>query len=440
MKRKQTHTNAEAGETSVSRRDFVRTAAAATAAVPFLGEGALAARTAQVSGKDELRVGLIGCGGRGTGAAVNSIDAADRVRLVAMADVFPDRLKSSRSNLEQHNSEKATVSDDMCFVGFDAYRQLLEHADVDLVILATPPHFRPMQLQAAIEAGKHVFMEKPVAVDPVGVRTVIAAGGVAQRRGLGIVAGTQRRHELCYLDVMKRIEDGLIGDVVAARCYWNQQGLWHKDPQPEWSDMEWQLRNWLYFTWLSGDHICEQHIHNLDVINWAMGGPPTKALGLGGRETRTDPVFGQIFDHHAIEYEYPDGRFCMSMCRQMDGCESRVEEVINGTKGRSITSSNRARIIGETDWSFSGKNPNPYVQEHKDLISSIENGTPLNEAKRVAESTLTAIMGRMATYTGKSVTWDFAMNESKLDLTPPAYEFGPMPMPPVAVPGRTPLV
>lgn len=439
---KPANTGTRPGDSSLSRRDFVRAAAvaASAASIPFMGEAAWASRSAHAAGSGELRVGLIGCGGRGTGAAVNAIDASDRVRIVALADLFPDHLSSSRSNLEQYRGEKAKVADDMCFVGFDAYQQLLANADVHLVILATPPHFRPFHLKAAIEAGMHVFMEKPVAVDPVGVRAVIAAGELAMRQGLGIVAGTQRRHEKCYLDIMKRIEDGQIGDIVAARCYWNQGGLWNKTPRPEWSDMEWQIRNWLYFAWLSGDHICEQHIHNLDVVNWVMGGPPTRALGLGGRQVRTDPVYGHIFDHHAVEYEYPNGQFCMSMCRQMEGCDGRVEEVIHGTKGRALTSSGRARIVGENAWKFDDTNPNPYVEEHRDLIASIENGSPLNEARRVAESTLTAIMGRMATYTGKTVTWNFAMNDSTLDLTPPAYEFGPIAIPSVAVPGRTPLV
>lgn len=417
--------------TSRSRRAFLKTSGA-------LAVGAAVAPWASrmhVGGSGEIKVGLIGCGGRGTGAARNCVASSEGVRIVAMGDLFADRLASSKRNLSSLG-EAFDVTPDREFVGFDAYEKVMA-TDVDVVILATPPGFRPLMVEAAVAHGKNVFMEKPVAVDPVGIRRVLAASEVAAKKGLAIVAGTQRRHELNYLEVMRRIHDGAIGEVVAGQCYWNQGFLWVHSRKPEYSDMEWQIRNWLYFTWASGDHICEQHIHNIDVMNWALGGPPIRAMGMGGRQVRTAPVCGHIFDHFAVEFEYPNGAIVQSMCRQIDGTKGRVGEHLVGTKGQA----NPGRWIkGAKDFRFRGKRRDPYVQEHADLIASIRSGNPLNEGRRVAESTLTAIMGRMSAYTGKEITWDFALNESKLDLSPSRYEFGPLPTPKVAMPGKTPLV
>ena len=301
---------------------------------------------------------------------------------------------------------------------------------------ATPPGFRPIHLKAAVEAGKNIFTEKPVAVDGPGIRAVLEVYERAKAKNLAIGAGTQRRHQTGYLETMKLIHDGQIGDIVAARCYWNQGGLWKKDRQPGWSDLEWQMRNWLYFTWLSGDHITEQHVHNLDVVNWAMGAHPVSALGLGGRQSRTDPAYGHIFDHFAVDYEYENGMHLMSMCRQIVGADNNVSEALAGTKGSCQV--NRYTITGEKGWRFRGEDNNPYVQEHADLIASIRAGQPINELKNVAESTLTAIMGRMSTYTGKQVTWEKALN-SKERLMPEKLEWGPMSVPPVAIPGQTEL-
>lgn len=431
--------NDTSARANCTRRDFVKaTAIVAGGAVPL----SVVATSAYGAGSDQLKAGLIGCGGRGTGAAVNILQASDQVRIVALADVFRDRLDGCRNYLssdDHSNRDRVQIDDDRCYVGFDAYQQLI-NSDVDLVLLATPPHFRPIHFQAATNAGKHVFMEKPVAVDPTGIRSVIESAKEADRRNLSVVAGTQRRHEACYLALIDRIRDGAIGEVVAARCFWNMGGLWVKKHDPNWSDMEWQIRNWLYFTWLSGDHIVEQHVHNLDVVNWVMGTHPIAAMGMGGRQVRTGPEYGHIFDHFAIEYQYPDGRFSLSMCRQTDGCANRVAEAFHGAKGRSWSSSNHASITGSTDWKYTEPNPNPYVVEHKDFIASITNDGPhLNEAKRVAESTLTAIMGRMSAYTGQEITWDKALN-SQLDLSPPAYAFSSLPTPEVAVPGRTPFI
>lgn len=422
-----------------TRRNFVKTTAAISAGA--LVPSAFAARTSR-SVDDTIRVGVIGCGGRGTGAAANAIKAHPKVKIVAMADLFEDRLKGSYgwiSNDEEYMDQVAVDPEHM-FVGFDAYQKLLAIDEIDYVILATPPGFRPIHFDAAVNAGKHVFMEKPVAVDPVGIRKVIDAGERAKQKKLSVVAGTQRRHERSYLSLMDRIHGGEIGEIVSASCYWNQGGLWVHERTPEYSDMEWQCRNWLYFTWLSGDHICEQHIHNIDVINWAMNGTPVKATGMGGRQVRTESKYGNIFDHFSIEYEYANGMTMQSMCRQIDGCASRVEEILTGTNGRSVSRPGYAVINGQNDWRFDQDNRNPYEQEHVDLIESIQGkGVYLNEAKRVGESTLTAIMGRMSAYTGKSMTWEQAMS-SQLDLSPTAYAFGELPVRAVSIPGKTPLI
>jgi len=426
------------GSLSISRRSFLKASAVTAASAALVGAHGLAfAQKAGSTGSDKIRVGLIGCGGRGTGAATDCMSSSAGVELWAMGDLFQDRLDGSFSGLSGNEGLKGkfNVTKDRCFVGWDAYKKVIA-SGVDLVILATPPGFRPMHLKAAVEAGKHVFMEKPVAVDAPGIRTVLAAGEMAKQKRLGIVAGTQRRHQNGYVATMKRIHDGAIGEIVSAQCYWNQGGLWMHPRQPEWTDMEWQLRNWLYFTWLSGDHICEQHVHNIDVINWAMQAHPVKAVGLGGREVRTDPAYGHIFDHFAVEFEYPSGARLMSMCRQIDGCVNNVSEHLIGTKG---TSNPSGSLRGKKEWKYDGEGNNPYQQEHADLIASIRAGNPLNEAQQVAESVLTAIMGRMSTYTGQEISWDQALN-SKESLMPEKLEFGPLPVAPVAVPGKTPFI
>ncbi len=428
---------------NLSRRDFMRTSAVASAALLAGGCATLGQRQAApgiLHGRhkpQKIRVGLVGCGGRGTGAAWNCVEAAPNVEIHAMGDLFADRLQQSRDQLCELG-DAYQVTNERSFIGFDAYQAVID-CDIDLVILATPPHFRPQHLDAAIAAGRHVFMEKPVAVDPVGARWVIESARMARTQGLAIVAGTQRRHEPAYLETMKRIHDGAIGEVVAAQCYWNQGGLWVHEPRPAWTDMEWQCRNWLYFTWLSGDHIVEQHVHNVDVVNWAMGGPPVKALGMGGRQARTEPKYGNIYDHFSIEYEYANGARVLSMCRQTPGASTRVSERLVGTKG---TANPNGEIHGRCPYKYVPPDPpvNPYVQEHKDLIESIRRGQPLNEGVRIAESTLTAIMGRMSAYTGRELSWKWVMNSSKLDLSPERYEFGDLAVAPVAVPGQTPLV
>jgi predicted dehydrogenase len=402
----------------------------------------------------EIKIGLVGCGGRGTGAVLDAMGAATKViypatgyhtedvaegasvgkkniRVVALADLFEDRLEGCRTQLAKLGLD---IPKERCFTGFDAYQQLLALSDVNYVILATPPHFRPAQLKAAIEAGKHVFVEKPVAVDVPGVKLVMEAGQLARQKGLGIAAGTQRRHMKCYQETIQRIRDGALGEIVYARCYWNGGEIWVVARQEGWSDVEWQLRNWNYFTWLSGDHIVEQHVHNLDIMNWVLGAHPVRAVsGLGGRQVRTSKEHGHIFDHFAVEFEYPGGIRMMSQSRQINGCDNLVEEAVVGTLGKSNCKDLILPSQGER-WRYRGEQTNAYHQEHEDLIASIQAGTPINEAQAVAESTMTGILGREAVYSGKAITWDAAM-ESTRRLGPEKYEFGPYPTPEVALPG-----
>jgi len=418
---------------STTRRDFLKTTTAAAIGTAVLPDSS--AFAGYVAGSDAIRIGVIGCGGRGTGAVQDALGSSQGVTLVAMGDLFPDRLASSRKSLTEKYGKAIEVTDDRAFTGFDAYKKVLA-SDANYIILATPPGFRPIHLAAAVESGKNIFTEKPVAVDGPGIRSVLETYEKARAKGLGIAAGTQRRHQTGYLETMKRIHDGSIGNILSARCYWNQGALWKRDRQPQWSDAEWQLRNWLYFTWLSGDHIVEQHVHNIDVVNWAMGTHPVKANGMGGRQVRTSPDYGHIFDHFAIDYEYENGTTLMSMCRQIEGCDKSVSEALIGDKGRSQV--DKYEITGAKAWKFTEQDNRPYVQEHTDFIASIRAGKPYNELKTVAESTLTAIMGRMSTYSGKVVTWDQALN-SQETLMPSGLTLGPLPTPPVAVPGQTPI-
>jgi predicted dehydrogenase len=422
-------------DNGLTRRDFLKTASAAsmaTLAGAMAGTGGLFA-----AGPDTIRIGVIGAGGRGTGAAIDAVNAAPGVEIVALYDPFGDRVDSCLKTLREKVPAAVKVKPEACFTGLDGYKKLLEIKDINYIVTAAPPGFRPLHLKAAVEAGKNVFMEKPVAVDPVGVRSVIASSELAAKKGLAIVAGTQRRHSKKYLETMKRIHGGAIGKIVGGQCYWNQGELWVVKKTPEMSEMEWQCRNWLYFSWTSGDHIVEQHVHNIDVMNWAIGATPVKVMAMGGRQVRTAPEYGNIFDHFAVEFEYPNGVRVASQCRQIKGCADRVEEKIVGTKGHAF---GYGEIAGPNAWKFEAEEPNPYVVEHKDLIASIRAGKPLNEGRRIAESTLCAIMGRMSAYTGRALSWDWAMKSSKLDLFPAELALGPHAVDPVAVPGVTPLV
>lgn len=434
------------GGDGVSRRGFVAGAAGLAAAATAAGMAtrAFGSMGVHVGNNARLKVGVIGCGGRGTGAATDILRASEDVQIWAMGDAFKDRLDGSRGELtktEYGFGDRAKVPDEHCYSGFDAYKKVLA-SGVGIVILATPPGFRAQHFAAAVDAGKHVFFEKPVAVDPSGIRMVIAAARRAEEKNLSVVTGTQRRHEKCYLEAFRRVMDGAIGSVTGASVFWNQGGLWSHDhaEHKDWSDVEWQVRNWLYFAWLSGDHIVEQHVHNLDVAQWFMQASPRRVMAMGGRQVRIAPRYGHIFDHFACDFEYADGRRVTSQCRQIDGCDGRVEEVIHGTDGFAVLRSGFAQIHGKNVWKFAGKQANPYEQEHADLIASITGTGPyLNEGERIAKSTMMAVMGRMSAYTGKQLAWDKAM-ESKLDLLPSTVELGAMSVPEVAVPGKTPLV
>jgi predicted dehydrogenase len=416
------------------RRNFLKTAVVGTAGMSQLMNSE---NFAYAAGSDKIRVGVIGCGGRGSGAAVDSVKSSDGVEIAAMGDLFRDRLESSKKNLREAIGEKLTATEETCFVGFDAYKKVLE-TDVDYVILATPPGFRPIHIRAAIEAGKHVFAEKPVAIDSAGVRSVMKSADLADEKNLAIVVGTQSRHNQGYIETMKRIHDGQIGEVLSAHLIRLGGGVWLRPRKPGMSDMEWQCRNWYYFTWLSGDGIVEQQIHHIDVANWAMQSHPEKAVGVGGRQVRVDPSYGHIFDHISNKFVYPNGAHVNSVHRHWEGTEnySGEQELVVGSNGRAVPGK---RIEGKNSWTFEKELPMPMTeQEHADLIASIRSGDPLNEGHRMAESTLTAIMGREAAYTGQEVTWEEVLN-ADLDLVPKTFSFRSMPFPPVPTPGETEL-
>jgi len=409
-----------------------------------VGAGVLALRTSRIyaAGSDTVRVGLIGCGGRGTHDTTKCLNSAKNVELVAMGDLFKDRIDRSRRTLKGRLGEKIKVTQDTCFVGWDAYKKVLA-CDVDMVILTEPPHFRPGHLKAAIRAGKHVFMEKPVAVDPVGVRSVIASSELADRKRLTIVAGTQMRRISHLVEGIKSIHDGAVGELVGGQCVRIGGGMltWgQKQRQQTWSDMEWHLRRWLFLTWLSGDFIVEMHVHNLDVMNWALGAHPVQCIGMGGRQVRTAPEYGNVYDHFAVEYEYPNGVRIEYMGAQIDKVSDRNDQRLVGTKGRAYMDFGRLVIEGRNEAEYAWDNVDPCIKQHADQIAAIREGKRLNEGKRIAESTMTSIMGRMSAYTGRALKWDWAMNASKLDLSPPKYEFGDLPTRPVAIPGKTQLV
>ena len=408
----------------LTRRELLKSSAVAAGALALTG---VAAPLAEARGSDAIRVGVVGCGGRGSGAADDCVKSSPGVKIVALADAFEDRLGDLKNQFK--------VRDNRCFVGLDAYKELMALDDVDLVILATPPGFRPVQFAEAINRGKNVFMEKPVAVCPAGIKMVMEASKKAAEKKLAVVAGTQRRHERAYVETMKRIHDGAIGEIVSAQCYWNQGALWVNKRQANQGDVEWQLRNWLYFTWLSGDHIVEQHVHNIDVINWAFNKLPEQVHGLGGRQYRTGPEHGNIFDHFGVEFFYPGDVRTISMCRQIDGTTHNISERVVGTKGVSNCC---GTIEGEKAWRYEGPNPNPYVQEHADLIKSIRSGSPLNEGRQVAESTLCAIMARESAYARQRLKTSWFMSKCTLDLVPPdgLKLSDSKPVPPFAVPGQ----
>jgi predicted dehydrogenase len=398
---------------------------------------------AHAAGSGTIKVGLVGCGGRGTGAAANAMKAGKDVKLVALGDMFADALEASRSHLRGEGGERFEVTEDRCFAGFDAYKKVIECSDV--VLLATPPGFRPLHLKAAVEAGKHCFVEKPVAVDGPGVRSVLETCEEAKKKNLSIVSGLCWRYHNFMRETVKRIQDGAIGKVQVLQCTYNTQNA--KPPiafdPSKWSEMEWQIRNWYYFSWLSGDHNVEQHVHSLDKMAWVLGDEyPVRAFGVGGRQVRTGPEYGNIYDHHAVTYEFASGAKCFSMCRQWDHTKTDVSDYIYGTKG-SATLLAKSRqdsyvIQGENPWRVPRRTRevNMYQQEHDEFFESIRSAKPINDGVWMTKSTLMGVMGRMVTYTGEEFTWERAL-DSKEDLSPKHYAFGPNPVPPPAIPGVT---
>lgn len=417
----------------LTRREFVRTTAAVASAGVLIGPTWAYAR-----GDDTIRLGFIGCGGRGTGAAGQALSADTGVELVAMGDVFEDRLSSSHEHLQSKFGDRVQVPTERRFIGFDAYRKVIE-SDVDVVILTTPPHFRPAHLKAAIDAGKHVFCEKPMAVDATGVRSVIQSAAEAKRKGLSLMSGFCWRYSYPQRATYSRILDGQIGEVMSMHTTYNTGTLGVRPRKDHWSDMEWQLRNWWHFTWLSGDHIAEQACHSIDWINWAMNGVmPIKATALGGRQVRNGPESGNVYDHFAVVYEYENGARCFHNCRQMPKCSYDNSAYIMGTKGNcAINPWGPSCVIeGESSWRYEGENPNMYQVEHNELFASIRSGQPINDGIWMANSTMMAIMARVSAYTGQTITWEDALNSSE-DLTPPEYAFGDVAVGPVAMPGQT---
>lgn len=439
---------------NASRRDFLKTSSI-VAGGALAGTFNIARQAHAAESDDSIRVALIGCGSRGTGAASQALQTKGSVKLVAMADMFPDRLNGSLNNLSKDSSikDRIDVPEDRKFVGWDAYQKAID-SGVDLVILATPPGFRPIHFDAAIKAGKHVFMEKPVATDAPGVRMVLAAAEEAKKKRLAVGVGLQRRHQKGYIETIKRLQDGAIGDILAARVYWNGTTPWVntreslRQRKPDLTEMEYQLRNWYYFTWICGDHIVEQHIHNLDVINWLKNSYPVKANGMGGCEVRKGKDYGETFDHHYVEFEYADGSRMYSQCRHIPGCWNSVSEHVHGTKGHANIGGYDIVVTGGDRWRHRGRGDgNPYQVEHDDLFESIRKGEPLNEAEFGAKSSMTAILGRMCTYSGNEIKWDDAINsnvslfprDTGFDATPPVLpaEDGLYPR---AVPGVTKVV
>jgi len=395
-----------------------------------------------------IKVALVGCGGRGTGAAMQAMLTKQNVKLVAMADAFKGRLDDCLKSLSADDSKvknRVAVPEENRFVGFDAYKKAIPLADV--VILATPPGFRPMHFEEAVQQGKQIFMEKPVATDPAGVKRVLDAAEIAKKKKLNVVVGLQRHYQSSYRALYKMFDAGLIGNIVSAQAWWNDSGVWVNPRKPGQTEMEYQMRNWYYFNWICGDHIVEQHIHNIDVVNWFKGGYPVKAQGMGGREVRKGKEFGEIFDHHYVEFQYADGAILNSQCRHIKGTYSRVDEQIVGTSGTIFGAAKKiVDRSGNVIFQFEKANENdPYQTEHDELFEAIAKGEyKFADAENAAKSTMTAILGRLATYSGEMVEFDKALN-SGLSIAPATFDWNAAPpvLPdkdgwyPIAVPGVT---
>lgn len=430
---------------SGSRRDFIKTSAALAAGASALVNAQIA-RTAHAAGSDVLKIGLVGCGGRGRGAAVNALKADPHVRLVALADVFEDQIARSVDLFKNTGqiADRMVVPKENQFVGFDAYQHVID-SGVDVVLLATPPHFRPLHLQACIDADKHVFAEKPTAIDAPGVRRVLAAAEEARQKGLAIVTGLCWRYNTLAREAMAKVHDGAIGRIVAVHSAYNTSmpgKEWPMRREAGWTDLQWQLRNWYWFTWLSGDHIVEQALHSIDKASWALHEEtPAVAASLAGLQSRRGPEQGQIFDHHAVLYEHASGLKHFHYCRQQSGCARGVQTNVIGTQG--VCHVEKATIRdhdNKATWRYRGPRGVQMHQAEMDaMFASIRSGEPINDGEFMAKSTMTAILGRMASYTGKKIGWEQAI-ASKEDFTLPSYDWDvSIESPPIAVPGVTPF-
>ena len=414
-----------------NRRDFIGQASRLTAAGVVLGR--LPARSKKLNSiEGEIKVAVIGCGGRGTGAATQAIEADKDVRIVALADAFLDRAKECLSSLREKyaDSEQLDVNRDNIFTGFDGYTDAIDLADV--VILTTPPAFRPQHFEYAVKNNKHIFMEKPVATDIVGIKKIIKFSKLARQKRLNVVVGLQRHYQKNYQTLYKKIKQGKVGNIVSGQVYWNSGGVWVRPRKKAQTELEYQMRNWYYFNWLCGDHIVEQHIHNIDVANWFIGDVPLSAQGMGGREVRTGKDHGQIFDHHFVEFTYPGGQVISSQCRHQKGCMNRVEETFQTTRGSftmngggaGFIKNRRDRLLYNHD---SKADINPYQQEHNELFSAIKAGDyRLDDSQKGIDATMTAVLGRMASYSGQAISWDEALSYNQ-SLVPELHSFNDEP-------------
>lgn len=426
---------------NTDRRNFLRSTAAASTVAAMTASSMV--HSAEPLKKETVNLGIVGCGGRGSGAINDSLSINEGVKVIAAADLYADKNERLRSTLGRRHPEKVDLSDDKMYTGLDGYKKVLEDPDVDVVLLTTSPGFRPYHILEAVQAGKHVFAEKPSCVDPAGYRICLQAHELAEKNGTSIVTGTQYRRQVNYVGAVDQIRSGTIGDIVSATSRYCSTGIWYKNRAEGMSDTEYQLNNWMHFIWLSGDQITEQAVHNIDTINWVMGSAPESAYGSGGRFTRPDD--SEMWDNMAIDYMYPGNRNLSFMCRQVPGTRGDNGNIIYGTEGTCYieAASGGSRIVdrnGKEVWSMKGRIADAYQQEHKDLIDAVRSNQPIVELKQTAESSLTAVMGRMTAYTGQLVSWDFVTKESKLDLFPKELTWdGKRPEGEFAIPGKTKL-
>jgi predicted dehydrogenase len=439
-----------ATEDRASRRHFIVQSSVLTGATLA---GALELSPAARAAADvPVRIGLIGCGGRGAGAVASALSVNPNARLVAMGDAFGDRMENARKSLLQKFGGQVAVERNRCFSGFDAYKQLIA-SGIDVAILAEPPHFRPIHIEACIEAGVHVFTEKPMAVDAPGVRRLLAAGEKAKAKNLSLVSGFETRYSDSAREGIRRVRAGEIGEIQVVEGVYNTGPLWHRGRQPEWTEMEFQMRNWYYFTWLSGDHIVEQHVHFIDYVCWLMNEqPPLHAWGYGGRSVRVEPKYGDIFDHHSIVYEYASGARVYALTRQQPGCFNGVYRTIIGTKGQLRSGGTKKQsgifsLKGEPLWEAPPDKEHPELNTFREMFAGMAAGKPVNDGVAFSRSTMMAILGRMATHSGQRVTWEEAMASTKAlaperyawDATPPVVP-GPDGAYPHPIPGSTKVV